>query len=311
MLNPNLRIDHYFSFFFILLLFIISGSLVSSNWFNQDQISVTLIKPTASAQIKPNTATTSAQLRQAISAQAVLVMDPINSQVILSKNHQQPLFPASTTKLMTALVAREYYQTHQVMTAGPEIKTEGTTVGIKPGEVLTVKSLLAAILINSGNDAAMILAEHYPGGYQGFVNQMNLKAEELGLNHTHFTNPVGFDHEQQQTTAQDLAILSLEVMDDPLLKELVSSQQSLITDLTGQFSHQIYNTNLLLQRENGVRGVKTGTTEQAGEVLITWWEWQSHPLLIIVMNSADRYQDTELIMDWIKQAVVWEDLISF
>ncbi len=311
MLRANLRIDQYFSLILTFVLLALSGSLISDSWLEQNKVKVTLIDPPALVQVKTDEASSAAELKQMVSAESLVVMDAQTNDIILSKNPHKPLFPASTTKLMTALVARDYYETHQVITAGQEVEIEGTAVGIQPGECLSVKSLLAAILINSGNDAAMVLAEHYPGGYQAFINQMNFKANQLGLNQTHFTNAVGFDHPQQKISARDLALLSQQVMKDSLFREYVSLKRTQIFDLTGQISHQIYNTNMLLEEVQGVHGIKTGTTEGAGEVLVTWWDWQSRPLIIVVMGSADRYQDTRLIIDWLQQTVTWEELVSF
>jgi len=333
--TDKLRFDQYFCLLFCLILILISGSLATQQWQQQaaDVIQVTLLKPHKSISVDaqalaaeaetegtteiPQEASSSAALnsnkqlidspQQQITAQAYYILDLNSHSQLLAKNENTPLYPASTTKLMTALVARQQYKTHQVITAGQEAKTSGHIVGIAPGECLSVKSLLAAILINSGNDAAMILAEHHPFGYEGFIQDMNALAEKLTLSQTHFQNPMGFDDPQQQMSARDLAILSAEVYKDSLLAQMTNTEQMQITDLTGKVNHELINTNVLLAEEN-IHGLKTGTTDLAGEVLVTVWNYQEQenqeqPILIVVMNSQDRYADTKLLIQNLQQSL--------
>ncbi|MFZ5376140.1 MAG: D-alanyl-D-alanine carboxypeptidase family protein [Patescibacteria group bacterium] len=240
-----------------------------------------------------------------VSAQAVYVSDFDSGSVLWQKNANQDLYPASTTKIMTALVARQVYQLDQVLMVPPEIKNQGNGMGLKKGEQVLVRDLLAGLLIPSGNDAAYVLATQYAGGYETYVNLMNEKALVLGLEHTTFANPSGLDDFRQLTTARDLAILARELLKDQFLSELVSTKEKTVTDVSGKNNHLLVNTNQLLGVDQTILGVKTGTTPHAGEVLVTLVDRNGHKILIALMASRDRYQDTKIIIDWIYSNYQW------
>jgi D-alanyl-D-alanine carboxypeptidase (penicillin-binding protein 5/6) len=239
-----------------------------------------------------------------LSAQSIYVMDEKSASILLEKNSQEARFPASTTKMMTALVARKLYQPDYALTVKSEAFTEGTTMGLVLGEQMTVKNLLQGLLIESGNDAAFVLANNYPLGYDGFIGEMNTLAQDLHLDQTNFTNPSGLDEPQHQTTARDFAILAKELMKDPILKEIVGTSKITVTDVTGKYQHQLRTTNELLGK-NGVVGIKTGTTLQAGETLVTQVDRDDHTLIIVVMSSQDRYGETIKIIDWVFNNYEW------
>lgn len=241
------------------------------------------------------------------SAAAVYITDERSGAELFSKNATTLFAPASTTKLMTALVARENYESGKVLQVPSNNDYQGTTIGLLPFEKLLVEDLIRASLIQSGNDAATVLAENYPGGEALFVQQMNNKAKSLQMNDTFFNNPSGFDNELHQTTARDLAILSREVLKDQFLSELVASKSAVITDVTGVHSHILYNTNQLLKEDPRVIGIKTGTTTEAGQVLITAVNDQGRRFIIVVLASEDRYADTRQLIDWVLQAYTWYD----
>ncbi len=309
MFTEKIRVDQYFCLLFCFILIVLSGSLATREWKEQNAnlVRLSLLQPQKLVKLEDANyqATQAASLNQ-VSAEAYYVVDLDSHSVLLSKDSDKPLYPASTTKLMTALIAREQYQTHQVITAGEEVNAAGHVVGIQPGECLSVKSLLASILINSGNDAAMVLAAHHPLGYSGFIQEMNKKAQALGLTQTYFKNPIGFDHDAQKISARDLAILGGEVYKDSLLADLTNTQAMQITDLTGKHIHELINTNILLEKQS-VHGLKTGTTDLAGQVLVTIWDYQDKPILIVVMNSEDRYKDTKIIIEELQERLQLSD----
>lgn len=240
-----------------------------------------------------------------LSADAVYVMDVPSSSILLEKNSGVPLSPASTTKLMTALVAVDAYDMDRVLTFDPASQTTGTTIGLRVGEEMTVQDLLQGLLIQSGNDAAMVLANNYPGGYAGFVAAMNQKAADLHLNHTSFTNPAGLDSSQHVSSARDMAVLGLEVIKHPILSQIVKTKASTVRDVTMTTAHPLVNTNALLARKPEIVGIKTGTTPLAGEVLISRYQTADYDLIAVVMGSRDRYSDTLRLLDWVFSHYTW------
>jgi D-alanyl-D-alanine carboxypeptidase (penicillin-binding protein 5/6) len=244
----------------------------------------------------------------AASASAMYVMDAASGSILFEKNSSSARYPASTAKMMTALVARKTFDLDKVITVRQEAFTTGTTAKLPLGEQFTVKELLHALLIPSGNDAAFVLANNHPIGYSGFVNDMNVLAEELHLDDTHFGNPSGLDAQKQTATARDLAILAKELMKDDTLREIVGIKNYVLRDVTGQQQHPVQNTQELLGTVEGVVGIKTGTTQFAGENLITEVDRDGHQIIIVVLGSQDRYNETKNIIDWVFSSYEWREV---
>jgi len=245
-----------------------------------------------------------------LSAQSVYVMDVPSATILLEKQSNLRRSMASTTKLITALVALDMYAPNQVLTVNDESLTEGMLMGLETGENITVKDVLAGLLVQSGNDAALVLANNHPQGLQGFISAMNLKSSQLGLKNTAFSNPTGLDASNHYSTARDLAIVSREVMQQPVLLGLVQTKDVIVSDTTLALQHRLINTNALLGLEPGVIGIKTGTTEQAGEVLTLQLVRDSREIVIVVMGSQDRYKDTRQIIDWVFDHYLWKEVVS-
>lgn len=240
-----------------------------------------------------------------ISAVAAVAIDQQAGAVLFEKNAEETFAPASTTKLMTALVARQVYASGAILTV-PPVDVVGTTIGLTAGEQLSLDSVLEGALIPSGNDAAYTLAANYTGGVSGFVALMNEKVKELHLKRTHFNNPTGLDAADHASTAHDLALIAREVMKDPDLRSIVGTKQTTIFDLTGKKKHAVTTTNHLLLSDPQVVGIKTGTTEEAGQVLIVQVNADNHSYIIVVMGSSDRYLDTTTIRNWIENRYTWK-----
>lgn len=302
---------HYLSVLFFITAILIQGV----NYFSKEEI---IIKPkkievnlSSIAPIPIRNATNSAQIElensflSTISAKAAYVIDLDSSAVLLHKNENEKLYPASTTKIMTALLVRELFNLEDEVVVPANILDMGNGMGLVPGEKIKVKDLLAGLLIPSGNDAAFALSSHHPMGMAGFVVEMNEKSAKLHLSETKFHNPSGFDHQEQLTTAKDLAILTRELLKDDFLKELVKTKEMVVHDVDNRFVHQLANTNKLLGVEDGVYGVKTGTTWLAGEVLVSLVERENHPILVVLMTSQDRYSDTKMVIDWVFSKYQW------
>ena len=235
-----------------------------------------------------------------ISARAVIVQDVGSRTLMYAKSPDTPLLPASTTKIMTALVALSTWpDLDTVITVKNEDRAIGQTIELQKGEQLTLKNMLYGLLVHSGNDAALALADNFPGGYEAFVQAMNVKAESIHLGHTVFKNPSGVEQYGHVTTARDLAILAGIAMENQLIEQIVSTRAITITDISGTISHYLATTNELLGVLPGLKGLKTGWTENAGECLISYVERDGHPIIIVVLGSLDRFGDTNDLVNWV------------
>jgi len=244
------------------------------------------------------------------SANSIMAIDVDSMAILYEKNADQKHFSASTTKIMTAMVALENYSLDQVLTVTAEsLKVDGNLIKLVPGEQMTVESLLYGLLVGSGNDAALVLAENFQGGTPGFIAAMNKKAQDWKLENTYFTNPVGFDEEGHFSTAKDLARLAIIAVKSPVLAQIVSTPGIVITDVSGQKTHFLKNTNELLGKLVGVHGVKTGWTENAGECLITLAERNGEKIVTVILGSKDRFGETQRLIEWIFQNFTWQALI--
>lgn len=241
-------------------------------------------------------------------ANSVYIIDADSMIVLYEKNPNLRLFPASTTKIMTALVALENYPLNQVLTV-PDKKIAGSVIYLKSGERLTVENLLYGMLIASGNDAAYVLSENFPGGTSAFVEEMNQKARQLNLLDTHFTNPVGYDENSHYSTAKDLALLAIYTLRNPFFAKVVSTRSTIISDVSGEIKHSLKNTNDLVGKVEGVKGVKTGSTEKAGECLVALIERNSQIIITSVLGSKNRLEETKLLSNWVFDNYLWQSIV--
>lgn len=240
-----------------------------------------------------------------ISARAVIIKDLTTDTILYQKEAKAPLPIASTTKIMTALVASEYFQPNSVLTVKKGVSVSGAKVGLIAGENLSFRSLLYGMLLNSGNDAAYTIAENYPGGVLGFVSAMNKKAAELSLASTRFENPAGFDNPKHFSSAQDLMVITQQALGNAQLVRIFATKETDITSLDKKYKHQLRNLNRLLSQIQGVLGVKTGYTEAAKENLVTLMERDRHKVLLVVLGSDDRFGETTRLIDWTYANFVW------
>ena len=245
-----------------------------------------------------------------LSANTIKVIDADSFVTLYEKNPNQRVFPASTTKMMTAIIALEQYPMDQVLTVGKTI-VDGNIIMLEPGEQLTAENVLYGLLVGSGNDAALVLAENYPQGVIGFVEAMNKKAKELSLYDTHFTNPMGYDQEGHYSTADDLSRLASYAMKNQEIAKIVSTSEYTVTDVTGDKIHKLKNTNELVGQVDGVRGVKTGWTENAGECLVSYVEKNNRKIISTILGSNDRFGETKSIIDWAFVNFEWKKISPY
>lgn len=240
-----------------------------------------------------------------VSAKAAFAFDLSTGEVLLDKNGQEPMLPASTTKMVTAMVALEAYQPDEVLTVG-KLSVPGQNMGLIESEKITFLSLLYGLLVSSGNDAAEVLAQNYPGGRENFILAMNRLAQNSGFSGTHFVNPTGFDAFLHFSTAKELAFLAADALRNPLFSQIVATPQATVTSVDGKIKHKLVSTNKLLEKVPGVQGVKTGSTANSGESLVTLIERDGHKVIISVLDSTDRFSDTEALIEWIFSNYQWE-----
>lgn len=244
----------------------------------------------------------------ALSAQGALAVDLDSGVNLYKKNPDTPLLPASTTKIITALVALDTYKLDQILTVGTGVAVDGQKMGLYTGEQLTFENLLNGLLVYSANDAAETLAQNYPGGYDAFISAMNQKAKDLSMTNTHFDNPVGLDTDDQHTTARDLVRASEVAMRNLEFAKVVGTETVSFTDVTGETKYSFKNINELLGTVPGVVGIKTGWTENARENLVTYIKRDGHEVIIAVLGSQNRFGETRELIDWIFSNYQWNEV---
>ncbi len=239
-----------------------------------------------------------------IYSKAAIAIDVESGKILFERGSTARLSPASTTKIMTALVSKDYYKAADVLTVTKQAMVGGSTMGLNIGEQMSYRSLLYGMMLNSGNDAAFTIADNYPGGVSSFVAKMNEKVRQLGLNDTHFQNPAGFDNPDHYTSAYDLAQIAKTAIEDSTLARIVSTKETSVMSWDKSQTHLLYNLNKLLG-EDGVLGIKTGTTDLAGESLVVLVDHDGHKVITVVLNSPDRFGETKSIIDWIYSNYNW------
>ena len=242
-----------------------------------------------------------------IKAKSAIAVDLTNGMVLYEKNSYDHRPIASITKLMTAVILLEENKLSDVITVSKAAAdTLGSKIWLAPGEKITVENLLYAAIIHSANDAAYALAEYNSPNIDDFVTKMNQKTVELGLYDSHFTNPVGFDEEGNYSSAYDLALLGRYAHGKALIRRASVIKEMEISSTNGKLTHEIKSTNDLLGSYLKVLGLKTGTTDQAGQCLVAVIENdQGHDILTVVLDSPSRYSETKVLADWIFRTFQW------
>ncbi len=229
-----------------------------------------------------------------------IVYDRISKSMIIGKNEDVKSAMASTTKIMTTIVILEKADLNEKVTVSAKAGgTGGSRLGLKRGDKASVRDLLYGLMLRSGNDAAVALAEHVGGSVKGFAKLMNEKAIELGLTNTHFVTPHGLDDANHYTTALELAKLTDYAMDNETFAKIVGTKSTTI--YINNQSRQINNTNELLGVLNGVVGVKTGFTNNAGRCLVTETKRNNMDIITIVLGAdtkKDRTKDSVNLIEY-------------
>lgn len=236
-----------------------------------------------------------------LSAAGAILVDLDTGQVLYEKNADTPFYPASTTKIMTALLALERGKLDDVITCGESVRNvDGSRIYLEVGEQETLRDLLYAMMLSSANDAAVAIAEHYGGTVERFVALMNAKAAELGATNTHFVTPNGLHNPAHVTTARDLAVIARAAMQNPVFAQIVSTREHDMPWPVKNSTRQLYNINDLLYSFDGAIGVKTGYTTQAHHTLVGAAARNGMRLLSVTLRSdlSHRFADARALLTW-------------
>ncbi len=277
MLNPTRKPQAYL---IVCLLFLAAVSLVTAGF-----------APPAAAQEAP--------APPAIAAKGAMMVNADDGQVLYSLNPEQELPMASTTKMMTALIVIEDCKNLDApVTASERAATIGeSSIYLQAGETLTVRQMLNGMLIPSGNDAAIALAEFDAGSVEAFVDKMNKRAQELGMTHTHYVNPHGLDADGHYTCAADYIKLAEELMKHPEIREIVSRSEYHIPQGSNPEGRDLINNNHLMAKYPFINGIKTGYTDNAGQCIIISANKNGEHLILSYLGGPSLAQRDQDVMN--------------
>ena len=230
---------------------------------------------------------------------SIIVKDLTNKKLIFQKEANAPIRPASLTKIMTAILAIESGKMNSVVTITKEMKNvEPTIMNFRVGEKFYLRDLVNATMIKSANDAANAIAIYLGNGNkQRFVNAMNKKAKQLGMTRTNFQNPSGFDAPNHKSTANDLLKLTEYAIKNKTFNAIVKKEKYSFKAINTQRIYTAYTSNKLLAKEKYLIGVKTGYTSKAGPCLIARAKDGKKDILLVMLNSQNRWENTKLALD--------------
>lgn len=234
-----------------------------------------------------------------LSAKSAVVINADTGNIIYEKNADEQRAMASTTKIMTALLTAESGSLDEKFTADSyAIKVEGTSMGLREGDIVTRRALLYGMLLPSGNDAANAAAVSVSGSMGEFVKLMNKKAEKLGLKNTHFANPSGLDAEGHYTTAYELALLAKAALENPVFAEICKCSSARVEFGNPPYMRSLANSNKMLWQYEGCTGVKTGFTDNARRCLVSSAERGGVRLISVTLNAPDDWNDHKKLLDY-------------
>jgi len=234
-----------------------------------------------------------------ITAKSAIIIDATTGKVLYSKNAEEQRFPASTTKMMSLIVALEHGNLDDLVTASKNAaSTEGSTLWLTPGEKLKMTDLLYGIMLISGNDATVAVAEHISGSVEKFAKLMTEKAHAIGANDTNFTNSSGLPDPKHVTTAHDLARIAAYGYKNPLFTEIISTKHKVIPWAGKDSDRDLYNENRMLWLSEGGNGVKTGYTDAAGRCLVSGAKRNEMQLIAVVLDSETMWEDSIALLNF-------------
>lgn len=235
-----------------------------------------------------------------LTAKAALSYDITTNKMLFAKSEDTQLPIASLTKIMTAVIALENLSLDQEITVSKSAATIGEdSMGLTENETLKVEDLMYGMLLNSGNDAAETIAQASTYKRSDYIHLMNKKAEDLGLSNTRFTNPTGLQGDgNQYSTAKELLVLTRYALQKEVFAKIVSTYEYDIPQTAKHKSYTLFNETNLLTTYPGVKGVKTGFTDEAGLCLVTYLDYQGHKIIAVLLNSQNRRAEMAELLDY-------------
>lgn len=263
-----------------------------------------------------------------VNSEAALLIDLNTRKVLFDKNSTERMYPASTTKIMTAILALENCDLHEMATVSKNaismVPSGYTTAKLVAGEKMSIEDLLYGLMLNSANEAANVLAEHISGSVEEFAKLMNAKSTELGCTNTHFLNANGMHNDNHYSTAEDLATIAIYCMKNEKFRKIVSTVEYTLpsTNLYTKNDRVMKNTNMLITPSSQYYyeyaiGIKTGFTSQAGNCLVSWAEKDGRSLVCVTLkagsttgNSSYRFTDSKALLEYGFEAYSYQDIIQ-
>ncbi len=234
-----------------------------------------------------------------VSARYACVIDAQTGRVLYEKNAYERHSMASTTKIMTALLALENAKENETVTVSKNAAgTEGSSMYLSAGEKLPMETLLYGLMLNSGNDAAIAIAEHIGGNVEHFANMMTERAHEIGAKNTQFKNPNGLDEEGHYTTAYDLALITRTALLNPRFAEIVATKHKSFPATENSIARSFTNHNKLLSLYNGCIGIKTGFTKKTGRCLVSAAKRDHSTIICVTLNAPNDWNDHKNLLDY-------------
>jgi len=275
----------------------------------------------ASMQSAPLTATNSASfetkliapyknqqmIRPVLYARSAIAIDTRTGTVLFEQNADIEMPIASLTKMMTILIVLEENELTDEVTISSHAASEGgSQIHVRAGDTFTTEALIESMIIASGNDAAIALAEFNAGSVSEFVEKMNQKAKVLGMNQTSFANSTGLDHYNNYSTAKDIVILSSELLKHDVIQEFSKKSYGSIQSINTGYTYNLTATNKIIDNYLNVKGLKTGTTPAAKECLAALADGpDGNEVLTIILGSDNRFHESKILLDWVYRAYTW------
>lgn len=255
--------------------------------------------PSTPTNLKGRRTTPSLTNSLTVTADAAVLMDVATGDVLYAKNAHKQRPPASTTKIMTAILGLELGRPDEVVTVSPKAAAVGeSTIHLDPGEKITLYELITGALVRSGNDACVAVAEQIAGSEEQFVKLMNEKALLLGAQNTHFTNTNGLPQKGHYSSAYDLALMARYGLQLPSFASIIKQKETEIHFLKPDFFMDLRNTNKLLWSYPYADGVKTGTTNAAGKCLVASATKNGRQLVVVLLHAPNRFGDAQKLLEW-------------
>ena len=233
-----------------------------------------------------------------LSAKAAVVMDAETKSVVYQKNSDKKLSMASTTKIMTCLLAIESGKMNCIVKAEEDVICDGTSIGISRGDEFTLNTLIHAMLLESGNDAAVLTAKYLAGSEEEFSVLMNRRAVQLGMKNTNFVTASGLDSEKHYSTAYDMALLGSFAIENPIFRSICSKKNYAAEYIYPDVKANYSNHNKLLNLYDGTVGIKTGFTKKSGRCLVSACERNGRTLVAVTLNAPDDWNDHIKLFDY-------------